>query len=93
MKPCPTSNMNKSRMWGFEVTHIIFAVSILMLTNLLISFVHGPLFIGLGTLVTLRVLSIGQKEGHIEMVSQYIIQPHIFLGHANRIKKEANEKH
>jgi hypothetical protein len=41
---------------------------------------------GVTTLVVLRVLSSGQKEGHLELMAKYITEPHIYLGHKERRK-------
>ena len=88
MKPCPTSNMNRSKMWGFEVGQILTAFCILALSNVTLSIVGGPLIfswvLGLASLVIFRVISIGQKNGHLELLLRYISEPHVFCGHKER---------
>lgn len=90
MKSCPTSNMIKSKFWGFEVGHIVGAFSVLAFTNVVLNFMGLPLILswgfGVTTLVVLRVLSSGQKEGHLELMAKYITEPHIYLGHKERRK-------
>lgn len=91
MKSCPTSNMNRSELWGFEVTHIVSAFGVLAASNIFLNIVGAPLFIswflGLGTLATLRVISHGQQNGHLELLARYILEPHLYLGHQERSKK------
>ena len=43
MKSCPTSNMNKSQLWGFEVGHIVAGFGILATTNVFLNILGGPL--------------------------------------------------
>ncbi len=82
--------MNKSELWGFEVTHIISAFVILAASNVFLNIVGAPLFIswflGIGTLITLRVISHGQQTGHLELLARYILEPHLYLGHKERTK-------
>lgn len=88
MKTCPTSNMNRSQLWGFEVSHIVTSFTVLAGANIALNLLHLPLFLswlgGLGTLTALRIFSTGQKNGHLELLVRFIAQPHIFLGHAGR---------
>lgn len=88
MKSCPTSNMNRSQLWGFEVSHIVSAFTVLAASNVGLNIVGAPLLIswglGVATLLGLRVLSHGQKSGHLELLARYVIEPHIFLGHQGR---------
>ncbi len=88
MKSCPTSNMNRSQLWGFEVSHIVISFGILAATNVLLNIFHAPLFIswlfGIGALVVLRFVSRGQKNGHLEILLRFIIEPHLYLGHRDR---------
>lgn len=90
MKTCPTSNMIKSKFWGFEVGHIVGAFSVLAFTNVVLNIMGLPLILSWGfgviTLVVLRVLSSGQKEGHLELMAKYITESHIYLGHKERRK-------
>ena len=80
--------MNRSELWGFEVSHIVAGFSVLAGSNVLLNIIHAPLFIswglGIGTLLVLRILSHGQKSGHLELLARYLTSPHIFLGHAGR---------
>lgn len=91
MKNCPTSNMNKSQMWGFEVSHIIAAFIVLAATNVLLNITGFPVIFswafGLVTILALRVISHGQKNGHLELLARFTIEPHLFLGHKNRLKE------
>lgn len=94
MKNCPTSNMNRSQLWGFEVSHIVTAFSVLAASNVVLNILQAPLFLswglGLGTFVILRIISHGQKNGHLELLTRFIIEPHIYLGHAGRRQKETD---
>lgn len=90
MKECPTSNMNKSQLWGFEVTHIVASFGVLAFTNIVLSIFKGPLIIswalGLLALLVLRFVSHGQKNGHLELLARFIVEPHIYIGHKERKK-------
>lgn len=92
MKSCPTSNMNKSKFWGFDVSHIVMSFIILAGSNVLLNIVNLPLILswifGLIALVSLRVISSGQKEGHLELLIKYITSPRVFLGHKERNGKD-----
>lgn len=94
MKNCPTSNMNKSQLWGFEVSHIVTAFSILAGSNVILNILKAPLFLswvlGLGALAILRMVSHGQKNGHLELLARFVIEPHLYLGHKGR-KENSNE--
>lgn len=74
MKNCPTSNMNRSRLWGFEVTHIITAFSVTTVANVLLNVFGLPLILswalGLLMLLGLRLVSVGQKNGHLELLAR-----------------------
>lgn len=93
MRPCPTSNMNKSKFWGFEVSHVIASLVVLAISNILLNMLGAPILIswglGIGTLMLLRVVSHGQKQGHLEMLVKFITSPHIFLGHQLRRKEHS----
>ena len=88
MTNCPTSNMNKSKMWGFEVSQIVAAFFVLAASNVILNITGGPLFIswilGLATLAALRIVSHGQKNGHLELLARFVVEPHLFLGHRGR---------
>ena len=90
MKNCPTSNMNKSMFWGFEVSHIVASFSVLAASNVMLNIAGAPLILswvaGGGTLIFLRVISQGQKNGHLELLAKYLTNPHLFLGATNRNK-------
>ena len=88
MKNCPTSNMNKSKFWGFDVGHIVGSFAVLALSNVILNILNLPLAFswafGITTLITLRVISSGQKEGHLELMIKYLTSPHVYLGHKER---------
>lgn len=93
MKNCPTSNMNRSQFWGFEVSHVILAFAILAFSNVLLNLLNLPLllswiFAGV-SLAALRVVSHGQKNGHLELMARFLTQPHLYLGHAGRRKEQS----
>jgi len=85
MKNCPTSNMNRSRLWGFEVGHIVAGFVVLAGSNVLLNILGLPLIfswvLGISALVALRLISIGQKNGHLELLVRFISEPHLYLGH------------
>jgi hypothetical protein len=88
MKNCPTSNVNRSKLWGFEVSQIIAAFVALTVSNIGLSAFGGPIIlswvIGGGVLAILRLISVGQKDGHLELTVRFIFEPHLFLGHSER---------
>ena len=88
MKNCPTSNMNRSRFWGFEVSHIVTAFSMLAGSNVALNILGGPLIfswaVGGITLAILRIISHGQKNGHLELQGRFLTEPHLYLGHQGR---------
>ncbi len=88
--------MNRSQFWGFEVTHIMSAFFILAGSNVVLNILGGPLIFswvaGGITLALLRLISNGQKNGHLELQLRFLTEPHIYLGHcgiANSKGKEA----
>lgn len=89
MKSCPTSNMNRSQLWGFEVSHIVSAFGVLAASNVFLNIIGAPLILswalGVITLIALRIVSHGQKNGHLEMLVRYVIEPHLYLGHKGRV--------
>ena len=95
MKACPTSNMNKSTMWGFEVSHIVAAFIVLAGSNVLLNIIGLPVIfswgLGIGALLLLRVISHGQKNGHLELLAKYIFESHIYLGHKGRTQTKPTE--
>lgn len=90
MKNCPTSNINKSTLWGFEVSHIVGAFAVLASSNVFLNIVGAPLIfswvLGICVLIALRVISHGQKNGHLELMAQFVFMPHLFLGHKERVR-------
>lgn len=88
MKSCPTSNMNKSQLWGFEVSHIIASFIVLAATNVILNIMGAPIILswlfGIVTILGLRVVSHGQKNGHLELLAKFTIEPHLYLGHKMR---------
>ena len=92
MKNCPTSNMNRSKLWGFEVSQIVASFFVLASSNVILNISGNPLILswvaGIGTLLTLRIISHGQKNGHLELLARFVADPHIYLGHSLRTKKE-----
>lgn len=92
MKDCPTSNMNKSRLWGFEVSHIIASFAVLTITNVLLGITGFPVVLSWGfgvlSLFTLRLLSHGEKAGHLELKAWFYGSPRVFLGHQSRHNTE-----
>ncbi len=90
MKNCPTSNINRSQFWGFEVSHIILSFLVLASTNVLLNIANLPLIfswvLALVTLAALRIVSHGQKNGHLELLARYVFEPHVFIGHSGRRK-------
>lgn len=90
MTNCPTSNMNKSKLWGFEVSQIVTAFFVLAATNVALNILGLPLIFswgfGIVTLVTLRVVSHGQKNGHLELLVRFVTESHLYLGHQGRMK-------
>lgn len=96
MRSCPTSNMHRSRLWGFEVSHIVASFAVLAIANVALSFINGPLILswvgGFLTLAVLRFISHGQKNGHLELLLLYLTAPHIYLGHAGRTANSRSVK-
>ena len=90
MKNCPTSNMNRSKLWGFEVSQIVTSFFVLAFTNVVLSIFGAPLILswafGGVTLFALRVISHGQKNGHLELLGRYLTEAHLYLGHKEREK-------
>lgn len=88
MTNCPTSNMNKSKLWGFEVSQIVTSFFVLAASNVTLNITGAPLLLswvfGLVTLAGLRFISHGQKNGHLELLARFVVEPHLFLGHCDR---------
>ncbi len=94
MKSCPTSNMNRSKLWGFEVSQIVSAFAVLAGSNVVLNILQFPLIfswlLGITTLLALRLVSHGQKEGYLELAIRFACEPHVFLGHRARSRKEGS---
>lgn len=92
MKNCPTSNMNRSRLWGFEVSQIVASFAVLAGSNVALNIAGAPLLfswvLGILTLITLRLVSHGQKDGHLELALRFACEPHVYLGHQTRRREE-----
>jgi hypothetical protein len=84
--------MNRSQFWGFEVSHIIVSFVVLAMSNVALNILNFPLILswmaGLSTLAALRILSHGQKNGHLELLTRFVFEPHVYLGHRGR-RREA----
>lgn len=80
--------MNRSKLWGFEVSQIVSAFFVLSASNVVLNIFGAPLILswvfGILTLITLRVVSHGQKNGHLELLARFVTEPHIYLGHQGR---------
>lgn len=80
--------MNKSKLWGFEVSQIVSSFFVLAGTNVALNIMGLPLFFswifGIATLLALRVISHGQKNGHLELLAKFATQPHLYIGHKDR---------
>lgn len=74
--------------------HVIASLGVLAISNILLNMIGASVLIswalGLCTLLFLRVISHGQKQGHLEMLMKFTFSPHIFLGHQLK-RKETNE--
>lgn len=92
MKNCPTSNMNRSQLWGFEVGHIVSSFGVLAGSNVMLNIAGGPLIaswgLGIATLLVLRFVSNGQKNGHLELLARFTTFPHLYLGHQERLTEK-----
>jgi hypothetical protein len=84
--------MNRSKLWGFEVSQIVAAFAVLALANVVCNITGIPLLfswvLGIATLLALRLLSHGQKEGFLELALRFAVEPHIYLGHQERRRGE-----
>jgi hypothetical protein len=91
MKNCPTSNMNRSKLWGFEVSQIVSGFVVLAGSNVTLNILGLPLILswafGIGTLLGLRVVSLGQKDGYLELLARFTVEPHLYLGHRERERR------
>lgn len=96
MKNCPTSNLNRSKLWGFEVSQIVGSFFVLAASNVALNMMRLPLIFswvtGILTLAILRVISHGQKNGHLELLGKYVIAPHVYLGHQTRAQSRPTNR-
>ena len=96
MKNCPTSNMNRSQFWGFEVSQIVASFLVLAGSNVTLNIMGLPLILswvaGVATLIVLRVISHGQKNGHLELLARFVSAPHIYFGHQERKHRNFRRK-
>jgi hypothetical protein len=80
--------MNRSQLWGFEVGHIVSAFAMLAGSNVILGMMGRPVIfswvVGIVTLLGLRVISHGQKNGHLELLGRFVFFPHLYLGHQER---------
>ncbi len=88
--------MNRSKLWGFEVSQIVTAFLALAASNVALNILGLPLIFswvaGIVTLVTLRVISHGQKNGHLELMGRYLTAPHLYLGQQGSKRNKEDEK-
>jgi hypothetical protein len=81
--------MNKSKLWGFDVSQIVASFAVLAGSNVILNILGAPLIFswvfGLFTLLVLRVISHGQKNGHLELLGRFVVEPHMYLGHQGRL--------
>lgn len=84
MQSNPTCHLKRSHVWGFEIAHLGVSLGIMMLSNFALSALGLPVFIswvlGLTLLFTLRILSIGQKAGHLGFLLRFLMMPRLYLG-------------
>ena len=84
--------MNRSKLWGFEVSQIISSFIVLAASNVTLNMLGLPLIFswaaGVLTLAALRVISHGKKSGHLELLGRFMTAPHVYFGHQGRFKKE-----
>jgi hypothetical protein len=77
------------------VSQIVVSFFVLATINIGLNLFGGPLILswvaGLTTLAALRVISHGQKNGHLELVARYLFLPHVYLGHKERFQKGSLE--
>ena len=88
--------MNRSKLWGFEVSQIISSFIVLAASNVTLNMLGLPLIFswatGIITLAALRVISHGKKSGHLELLGRFMTAPHVYFGHQGRSKKEGKTK-
>jgi hypothetical protein len=66
----------------------VAAFLVLAASNVGFNLMGAPLILswvlGGATLLGLRVISLGQKNGHLELLVRFMAGPHLFLGHRER---------
>ncbi len=91
IKTNPTARNFRQAMFGFEVTHVIGAVLSSCISNTALGVLGVPqwpsIVLGVFVLLALRVLSGGQKPGHLQFLALWLTRPRLYLGHANRKQK------
>jgi hypothetical protein len=84
--------MNRSKLWGFEVGQIVLGFGVLAASNVALGAFQLPLIfswvLGFSAAIALRVVSFGQKTGHLELSVRFMVEPHLFLGHRERGRRE-----
>lgn len=92
----PASRIAKSELWGFEITHLLGALGVLGVSNFLLSLLRFPTIlswiVGVLTLIALRLMSAGQKPGHLLFVLEWLSKPHIHLGGVNYLHSKGGSR-
>ncbi len=80
----PTSKLSKSQLWGFEITHLLIALGVMLTSNSLLSMTGLPVIfswlVAAIALVALKASSAGKRPGHLGFVIARVCTPRIFLG-------------
>lgn len=88
----PTAKLSNSYIWGFEVSHVLIAVSCMLTSNMVFTALDIPVIfswiVSATVLLSLRLLSLGKKQGHLLFLIQRMQSPTIFLGSMSNLKKE-----
>lgn len=92
IKTNPAARNFRQAILGFEVTHVIGAVLSSCIVNTALGVLGAAqwpsIALGVIVLVFLRVLSGGQKPGHLKFLALWLSRPHLYLGHGSRHQKE-----
>ena len=93
--PNPTAKNFRQAIMGFEVSHVIGAVLSSCILNTLLGvlgLVQWPsIALGLVVLVGLRIVTSGEKPGHLQFAALWATRPRLYLGHAYRPLKEGRK--